>query len=212
LALSSASLAGYVPGSPAADRADRADAYAETEDAPDIGEPRAVAQALGAAPLRYDPAPRPSAGAQTAASRNTLQVVPAAYRAPARTVAAPAAFGTGTGRGAKAVRLASLQAGKPYRYGAAGPRSFDCSGFVQYVYKKLGKTLPRTTGQQYAATARLPRGSQRPGDLIFFGRPGAIYHAGIYAGGGKIWVAPKTGDVVKLQRIWSPSYLVGRVR
>jgi cell wall-associated NlpC family hydrolase len=82
---------------------------------------------------------------------------------------------------------------------------------VQYVYKQLGKTLPRTTNEQYTATTRVPRGQERPGDLIFFGRPGALYHVGIYAGGGQMWVAPKTGDVVKLQKIWNPSFLVGRV-
>ncbi|WP_347176797.1 C40 family peptidase [Parafrankia sp. EAN1pec] len=113
--------------------------------------------------------------------------------------------------GEKAVYLASLQAGKPYVYGATGPYSFDCSGLVQYIYKQLGKTLPRTTDQQYAATTRVAQGSEQPGDLIFFGQPGAIYHMGIYAGGGKMWVAPKTGDVVKLQTIWADSYSVGRV-
>ncbi|CAI7979416.1 peptidoglycan DL-endopeptidase CwlO [Frankia sp. Hr75.2] len=113
--------------------------------------------------------------------------------------------------GEKAVYLASRQAGKPYVYGATGPYSFDCSGLVQYIYKQLGKTLPRTTDQQYAATTRIAQGSEQPGDLIFFGQPGAIYHMGIYAGGGKMWVAPKTGDVVKLQTIWADSYSVGRV-
>ncbi|WP_230203209.1 C40 family peptidase [Parafrankia discariae] len=113
--------------------------------------------------------------------------------------------------GEKAVYLASLQAGKPYVYGDEGPYSFDCSGLVQYIYKQLGKTLPRTTDQQYAATARVAQGSEQPGDLIFFGQPGAIYHMGIYADGGKMWVAPRTGDVVKLQTIWADSYLVGRV-
>jgi cell wall-associated NlpC family hydrolase len=196
LALSGAVLAGYAPGSPAADAA--ADYEAVTSE-PGVLGARPPSQTAAATPAQPEPEP------------DAFRAVPAAYRVPV--VHPPSVPSTrGTARGAKVVRLASLQAGKPYVYGAAGPRSFDCSGFVQYVYKKLGKTLPRTTNQQYAATARVPRGSQRPGDLIFFGKPGAIYHTGIYAGGGKIWVAPKTGDVVKLQRIWSPSYLVGRVR
>jgi len=113
--------------------------------------------------------------------------------------------------GEKAVYLASLQAGKPYVYGAEGPYEFDCSGLVQYVYKQLGKSLPRTTDQQFAATTRIARGSEQPGDLIFFGEPGSIYHEGIYAGDGKMWVAPKSGDVVKLEAIWTSSYYVGRV-
>ncbi|WP_045877322.1 C40 family peptidase [Pseudofrankia sp. DC12] len=138
-------------------------------------------------------------------------VLPAASRAPAGETVTVAPTGATT-IGEKAVYLASLQAGKPYVYGAEGPYSFDCSGLVQYVYRQLGKTLPRTTDQQFAATIRIARGSEQPGDLIFFGEPGSIYHEGIYAGDGKIWVAPKSGDVVKLETIWTSSYSVGRVR
>jgi cell wall-associated NlpC family hydrolase len=113
--------------------------------------------------------------------------------------------------GAKAVYLASLQAGKPYVYGADGPSSFDCSGLVQYIYKQLGKTLPRTTDDQFDATTRVSMYNKQPGDLIFLGTPGNIYHVGIYAGDGKMWVAPHSGDVVKLQSIYTTSYYVGRV-
>ncbi|CAO5156953.1 peptidoglycan DL-endopeptidase CwlO [Frankia sp. AiPs1] len=113
--------------------------------------------------------------------------------------------------GEKAVYLASLQAGKPYVYGADGPSSFDCSGLVQYIYRQLGKTLPRTTDAQFAATTRVSMYNKQPGDLIFLGTPGNIYHVGIYAGDGKMWVAPHTGDVVKLQTIYTTSYYVGRV-
>jgi cell wall-associated NlpC family hydrolase len=113
--------------------------------------------------------------------------------------------------GAKAVYLASLQAGKPYVYGADGPSSFDCSGLVQYVFKQLGRSLPRTTDAQFAATTRVSQYNKQPGDLIFLGSPGDIYHVGIYAGDGKMWVAPHTGSVVKLQSIYTTSYYVGRV-
>ncbi|HMA46719.1 MAG TPA: NlpC/P60 family protein [Frankiaceae bacterium] len=47
--------------------------------------------------------------------------------------------------------------------------------------------------------------------MVFFGSPGGIYHMGIYAGGGMMWHAPQSGDVVKLSTIWTTSYLVGRV-
>jgi cell wall-associated NlpC family hydrolase len=113
--------------------------------------------------------------------------------------------------GEKAVYLASLQIGKPYVYGAEGPNSFDCSGLVQYVYRQLGKSLPRTTDGQYEATTRVSQYNKALGDLIFFGAPGNIYHVGIYAGDGKMWVAPRSGDVVKLQAIYTTSYMVGRV-
>jgi len=113
--------------------------------------------------------------------------------------------------GEKAVYLASLQKGKPYVYGAAGPYSFDCSGLVQYVFRQLGRNLPRTAEAQYEATVHVAQSAKQPGDLIFFGPPGGIYHVGIYAGNGYMWAAPQTGGVVSLRPIYSSSYRVGRV-
>jgi len=113
--------------------------------------------------------------------------------------------------GAKAVYLASLQAGKPYVYGANGPDSFDCSSLVQYVYKQLGRNLPRTAEAQYEATLHVDPSHKQVGDLIFFGSPGNMYHVGIYAGDGKMWAAPHSGDVVKLESIYTTNYYVGRV-
>jgi cell wall-associated NlpC family hydrolase len=109
----------------------------------------------------------------------------------------------------QAVFLAAAQRGKPYRWAAAGPNAFDCSGLVQYVYKRLGVALPRTTYAQYAAAVHIPRSQMRPGDLIFVDRLG---HVGIYAGFGFIWHAPHTGDRVRLSLIWDKHYLVARVR
>ena len=145
------------------------------------------------------PAPRPAA---SATARTSL----AAVSTP--TVAAPV---PSSSLGSKAAYLASTQEGKPYVYGAAGPRAFDCSGLVQYVFKQLGRTLPRTAEAQYAATTHVSQYNKQIGDLIFFGTPGNIYHVGIYAGDGKMWVAPHSGASVMLESIYSTSYLVGRV-
>jgi cell wall-associated NlpC family hydrolase len=109
----------------------------------------------------------------------------------------------------QAVFLAAAQRGKPYRWAAAGPNSFDCSGLVQYVYQRLGVVLPRTTYAQYAAAVHIPRSQMRPGDLIFLDGLG---HVGIYAGFGFIWHAPHTGDHVRLSLIWDKRYLVARAR
>jgi cell wall-associated NlpC family hydrolase len=117
----------------------------------------------------------------------------------------------GSGAGSEAVALASSHAGQPYSYGAAGPSSFDCSGFTQYVYGQMGIALPRTATEQGAMATMIPQSSAQPGDLILFGSPGNFYHVGIYAGNGQIWYAPKTGDVVKEGPIWDSGYYVGRV-
>jgi cell wall-associated NlpC family hydrolase len=123
-------------------------------------------------------------------------------------VAAPVASSS---LGARAVYLTSQQAGKPYVYGAEGPYAFDCSGLIQYVFKQLGRSLPRTAEGQYEASTKVSQYNKQIGDLIFFGTPGNIYHVGIYAGNGKMWAAPKSGDVVRLESIWSTTYLVGRI-
>jgi cell wall-associated NlpC family hydrolase len=108
----------------------------------------------------------------------------------------------------RVIQVAASQRGKPYVFGATGPRSFDCSGFTRFVYSRVGKRLPRTTWAQYAAT-KIPRSQLRPGDLIF---SGDLSHVGIYAGWGSEWNAPHTGARVRLQRVWDPHYKVGRVR
>jgi cell wall-associated NlpC family hydrolase len=57
----------------------------------------------------------------------------------------------------------------------------------------------------------IAKGAAQPGDLIFIGSGGNFWHVGIYAGNGKFWHSPKSGDVVKLAPIFSSSYAVGRV-
>ena len=112
----------------------------------------------------------------------------------------------------KALQIAASKEGAPYRYGATGPSRFDCSGLTLYSYKRVGKKLPRTTQQQYNRTRHISAGGRQRGDLVFFHSGGHVYHVGIYAGHGRIWHSPKTGEVVRLERIWSRSVLYGRVR
>ncbi len=93
------------------------------------------------------------------------------------------------------VELAKKQIGTPYRFGGSKPGGFDCSGLVQYVYRKAGYKLPRQTGSQFRAmqSIRVPR----PGDLLFFKIKGdRISHVGIYAGNFKFIHAPRTGKRV----------------
>ncbi|MET7294661.1 C40 family peptidase [Streptomyces griseoloalbus] len=112
----------------------------------------------------------------------------------------------------KALRIAAAKKGSPYQWGATGPHRFDCSGLTLYSFKKAGKKLPRTAAAQYNKTRHISAGNRRAGDLVFFHSGSYVYHVGIYAGQGKIWHAPKTGDVVRLQKIWSRSVWYGRVR
>ncbi|MEU9774768.1 C40 family peptidase [Streptomyces sp. NPDC047968] len=125
--------------------------------------------------------------------------------------AAPEAAASSSHAGT-ALRVAASKKGAPYRYGAAGPYRFDCSGLTLYSYRKAGKALPRTAQQQYNRTSRISAGNRRRGDLVFFHSGGSVYHVGIYAGSGRIWHSPKTGDVVRLAKIWTKRVSYGRVR
>jgi peptidoglycan DL-endopeptidase CwlO len=112
-------------------------------------------------------------------------------------------------RGVTAVRIANRLTGIPYHWGGASPRSgFDCSGFVMYVYGKLGISLPHYTVSQYRRGRFVRRSRLRAGDLVFFH---GLNHVGIYAGGGKYIHAPGTGSSVRWASLASsPSYYGAR--
>jgi len=133
--------------------------------------------------------------------------------APARAAAnaAPVRAVPVSSRGAQVVAAAAAQSGKWYRYGAAGPNYFDCSGFTQYVYKKFGVTLPHKANSQRSYGRAVSRASARPGDLIIFLSGGYGYHAAIYAGGGYMYDAPRAGQRVGKHRIWSSNVVFRRL-
>jgi cell wall-associated NlpC family hydrolase len=113
---------------------------------------------------------------------------------------------------ARAARTALMQRSKPYRYGAAGPGSFDCSGLTSYAYRQAGKLLPRTSTSQRGATAAVSRGEMQPGDLLFYGG-----HVAMFVGrsGGRDWMveAPNSGKTVRVVVLRERGLLkIGRVR
>ncbi|HTE67604.1 MAG TPA: NlpC/P60 family protein [Actinomycetes bacterium] len=112
---------------------------------------------------------------------------------------------------AVAVRFALAQLGKPYRWGANGPASFDCSGLVQTAYKAAGVGLPRVSRQQYGAGRLVPLSRLRAGDLLFFARdtgdPRTINHVGMYLGRGRMVEAPNRRAPVRIASIWRPGLL-----
>jgi peptidoglycan DL-endopeptidase CwlO len=109
------------------------------------------------------------------------------------------------------VGIAMQYLGIPYVYGGASPSGFDCSGFIMYVYAKVGVSLPHNAAAQYGYGTPVDRSQLQPGDLVFFNGLG---HAGIYIGGGSFIHAPHTGDVVKISSLsgWYSSTWVGARR
>jgi peptidoglycan DL-endopeptidase CwlO len=116
-------------------------------------------------------------------------------------------------RGARVAAVAQRYLGIPYRWGGESPSSgFDCSGFVMYVFSRVGVSLPRVVSAQYRVGNPVSRGNLRPGDIVFFSGLG---HDGIYIGGGRFIHSPSSGDVVKISSIhdsWYHSRWVGARR
>jgi cell wall-associated NlpC family hydrolase len=110
----------------------------------------------------------------------------------------------------RAMKWALAQRGDPYRRGATGPSAFDCSGLTKYSYSKVGRSIPRTTDQQKAGLHAVTKSRRAPGDIILFVRSGDAYHAGIYIGHNKIVHASRSGVPVKVEKIWTTSYVVRR--
>jgi len=113
---------------------------------------------------------------------------------------------------ARVLRVAKAQTGDRYRYGAAGPNSFDCSGLTSYVYRiATGKRLPHSSSAQQGRVHRISARAARPGDLVFFHSGGHVYHVAIYVGHHTIIHAPYPGQRVKRERIWTSAVTYGRV-
>jgi cell wall-associated NlpC family hydrolase len=110
--------------------------------------------------------------------------------------------------GTEAVAWAKQQLGLPYRWGGAGPDSYDCSGLTMRAWQHAGVALPHYAASQYAQSAKVPYSGIRPGDLIFYatdpGRPSSIHHVTMYIGGGRMIEAPYTGANVRIVAVrWS---------
>lgn len=112
--------------------------------------------------------------------------------------------------GALVVRAAAEERGEPYKYGADGPVSFDCSGLTQHVYAQFGVELPHNSAAQYRAVEHVGKADKRRGDLLFFHDQDGIYHVGIYAGGKQMWAAQNPGEDVRKINIWTDRFVVGR--
>jgi cell wall-associated NlpC family hydrolase len=109
------------------------------------------------------------------------------------------------------VGIAMQYLGIPYVYGGSTPAGFDCSGFIMYVYAKVGVSLPHNAAAQYGYGTPVDRSQLQPGDLVFFNGLG---HNGMYIGGGQFIHSPHTGDVVKISSLtgWYASTWVGARR
>jgi cell wall-associated NlpC family hydrolase len=128
------------------------------------------------------------------------QVTKAKAQAPVAAKAPAAVAPAASGKVAKILAFAYAQLNKPYRFGGAGSRVYDCSGLVMRAAAAAGISLSHSAAAQQRSGRRVSLSQLQPGDLVFWGNP--AYHVGIYVGGGKILDAPHTGTVVQIQSLW----------
>jgi len=117
----------------------------------------------------------------------------------ARTTGSARRSGAARATAAGVLATADDYVGTKYVWGGETPRGFDCSGFVQYVYRQHGVELPRTSRQQARVGESVPRtlGALEPGDLMLFASSGSrIDHIAIYAGDGQIIHSSSSGGGV----------------
>ncbi len=96
--------------------------------------------------------------------------------------------------------------GVRYSYGGTTTRGFDCSGFVQWVYKHAGVKLPRTAREQSrAGVAVKSKQHIKVGDIVAFRHPRIGYHTGIYVGDNKFIHSPRRNKSIRVSDL-STSY------
>ncbi|MGG1553694.1 C40 family peptidase [Paenibacillus ferrarius] len=163
----------------------------------------AIAATIGLSAASFVP------GQASAATADSAQV-----NATALTASATSA----SSRASQVISIGKRYLGTPYKFGAkAGQtRNFDCSSFTQYVYKKIGINLPRTSQQQARVGTYVSRSNLRAGDLVFFsipGKPHVIHHVAIYMGNNKLLQTYGAGGV-RITDIhsgtWSSRYMTAR--
>ena len=92
----------------------------------------------------------------------------------------------------------------PYAWGGDDLAGFDCSGLVRYVFQQaIGKTLPHSSVAQEGYVQKKAVADAKPGDLLFWGTPGASYHVAIYIGNQAYVTAPGPGETVRVETISS---------
>jgi cell wall-associated NlpC family hydrolase len=142
----------------------------------------------------------------------------AAEKAAKKAAAANKSTGTGSSGGSSSVTvsvpdsanasdvvsIAMNYLGCPYVWAGSSPSGFDCSGFVLYVYRQVGVSLPHSSRMQYGCGESVAKSELQPGDLVFFGDP--IHHVGIYVGDGNMIHAAGVGKGVIISSVSRSGY------
>jgi cell wall-associated NlpC family hydrolase len=114
------------------------------------------------------------------------------------------------GLGDAALQFAYRQMGKSYQWAAAGPNTYDCSGLMLASWGSVGRRLPHSAAMQWNRVRHIQRDQLRGGDLVFYYSD--IHHVAMYAGGGRVIQAPRSGERVSVRSMdFAPVFGYGRV-
>lgn len=113
--------------------------------------------------------------------------------------------------GQQIVRAGEQFLGLPYLWAGMSGFGYDCSGFVHMMYRSVGLTIPRDSGDQAQEGQCIKRQDLEPGDLLFFASEegtGSVHHVAIYYGDGKMMHAPNTGKAIEIIHLAASKYEV----
>lgn len=214
----------FAPVANSVEETETADAEIEAQVAAEEAQAAADAQAAAEVEAQEqadaEAAAQAEAEAQAAADAQAAAEAEAAAQAEAEAQAeaaaaqaeAEAAAQAQTGNVTALLNNAYAQVGVPYVWGGKTPSGFDCSGFVNYVYKQTyGVNVGGYTGEQQYAGPKISVSSAQPGDLIFWGSYGSPYHVAISLGNGQYIHSQRPGETVHSESInpyWAPSFAV----
>lgn len=141
----------------------------------------------------------PTPGTQTVTPAGSLGAAAGAAAAGA----ARAAGAAPTGSRAAIISVARSYLGVRYSFGGMSRKGVDCSGLVLVAYRDgAGIKLPHRATLQAARGHRIDRSQVQPGDLVAWGVPGNYPHCALALDGNSVIVAPHTGTVVQIQKLW----------
>ncbi|MFV8807571.1 LysM peptidoglycan-binding domain-containing protein [Aerococcus urinaeequi] len=189
------------------------EAQAAEEEAQAAADAQAAAEVEAQEQADAEAAAQAQAAAEAAAdAQAAAQAEAEAQAAAAAQAEAEAAAQAQTGNVTALLNNAYAQVGVPYLWGGKTPSGFDCSGFVNYVYKQTyGVNVGSYTGEQQYAGPKISVSSAQPGDLIFWGSYGSPYHVAISLGNGQYIHSQRPGETVHSESInpyWAPSFAV----
>lgn len=108
------------------------------------------------------------------------------------------------------VKQAKTHYGQSYVYGATGPNTFDNAGFIYYVFKECGITIPRASYDIYKGGKEIDKYDVIPGHIVCFGDPSSYLLLGIYVGSGEAILCPPGSVVRKTKLTFGPENLGAR--